>query len=209
MPRQTALAAASLLALAACDDASLNFATKRDGTAAGIRTLSMFSGAVRVRGPEGYCIDRRASRARTGFAVLAGCARVSDAELLPSLDGFLTVQVGEPGSALVEGNEDMLAGLLREEAGRRLLSESGSGSEVTVYGVDRQTGLVVVQFADAAALPIRGVDGAGWRAFMDLGDRLAIVSLRGLADTPLSDDAGDLLIRAAAVALRDANAADG
>ncbi len=206
MPRRAQLAAVALLALIACDDVGLDFATQSDGTTAGIRTLSMFSGTVRVRGPEGYCIDRRASRARTGFAVLAGCARVSDAQLLPTLDGLLTVQVGAPGSALVSGQEAVLAGLFSEAAGRRLLSEGGDGATVTVYGVDRRAGLVVVQFADAASLPIEGVQGAGWRAFIDLGDRLATVSLRGLADAPLSDDDGDLLIRSAAAALREANA---
>lgn len=176
---------------------------QRDGTAQGIRTLSLFDGAVRVRGPDGYCIDRQASRARTGFVVLAACARVSEAELLPSLDGLLTVQIGVAGSAVVAGNEATLARLLTEEAGRGLLA-AGEGP-VTVHEAEGEAGLVVVRYTDPGAAPMPGTEPTGWRAFLDLGDRSAVISLRDFILKPLSMQEGEILIRAAAAALSEAN----
>lgn len=176
---------------------------ERDGTNQGIRTLSLFDGSVRVRGPEGYCIDRQASRTRTGFAVLAACARVSEAELLPSLDGFLTVQIGDAGTAVVAGNEAVLAGLLEEREGAGLLS-NGDG-DVDVHQTLSEAGLVLVRYTDPDAPEMQGTVPSGWRAFLDLKDRSAVVSVRSFAQEPLSLGEGEALIRAAAAALKDAN----
>ena len=203
----------ALLALTACADigervtaavpALSERGAARDGTNEGIRTLAMFNGTVKVRGPEGYCIDRQASRTRTGFAVLAACARVSEAEIVPSLDGLLTVQIGEDDSAVVTGNEATLARLLAEEAGRGLLSE-GSGA-VTVHETESQDGLVLVRYTDPEARAMEGTEGPSWRAFLDLGGRSAVLSLRAFSASPLSPREGEILIRAAATALAEAN----
>ena len=163
----------------------------------------MFDGAVRVRGPEGYCIDRQASRARTGFAVLAACARVSEAELLPTLDGLLTVQIGEANSAVVRGQEDTLATLLEKEAGQALLS--AGEAEVTVYETEARDGLVLVRYNDPDAPRMRGTEATGWRVFLDLGDRSAVISLRAFEANPLDERDGEILIRTAAAALAEAN----
>ncbi len=180
-------------------------AAAREATARGLRTMSLFDGAVRVRGPEGYCVDAGASSARTGFTVLAACARVSEAPLLPDLDGLLTVQIGEPGSAVVAGNEATLAALLAEEAGRAMLSDSGGATAVQVHETVSEAGLVVVRFADGGARAMEGTEGPGWRAFLDVAGRSAVISLRPFTAVPLTAARGEALIRAAAAALRAAN----
>ncbi len=204
------LAFAALVAVSACADLGDQFASAlsdrgaaRDGTNQGIRTLSMFSGDVRVRGPEGYCIDRQASRARTGFAVLAACARVSNAELLPTLDGLLTVQIGEAGSAVVSGQEEVLASLLEQDAGQALLS--AGTAPVTVFGTESRDGLVLVRYSDPDAPEMQGTQATGWRAFLDLGNRSAVISLRAFETKPLAERDGEILIRTAASALAEAN----
>ena len=53
---------------------------------------------------------------------------------------------------------------------------------------------------------MEGTDPPGWRAFLDLGPRSAVISLRSFSANPLSPEAGDRLIRAAARALAEANA---
>ncbi len=201
-----AIPVAALIAVAGCagvGEVVTGFGAARDGTARGIRTLSLFDGAVRVRGPEGYCVDRQASRTRTGFAVLAACARVSDAEILPSLDGLLTVQIGEEGSAVVAGNEEALARMLTEEAGRGLLSDGGGA--VTVHQAESQEGLVLVRFTDPAARAMEGMEAPAWRAFLDLGGRSAVISLRAFEAVPLGAGEGEILIRAAAAELAEVN----
>src|SRR6188474_3476317 len=91
-----------LLALAGCD-------MPAGGT--GVRQASFMEGAVSVRGPDGYCIDQRVSRGDTGFAVLETCALLADPAAMTTTDGFLTVQFGPDGSAIVTGAEGELAAL--------------------------------------------------------------------------------------------------
>lgn len=165
----------------------------------GLRTMSMFDGAVRVRGPEGYCIDRQASRTGTGFVVMAACARVSGAATLPAQDGLLTVQIGEEGSALVAGNEEALMRMLAEGAGRGLLSDGGG--PVTVHRAVGRPGLVLVRYTDPAAQAMAGTEAPGWRAFLDLRGRSAVISLRAFESAPLDAAGAESLIRAAAAEL--------
>lgn len=172
----------------------------------GIRTLSVLDGAVSVRGPEGFCVDQQSSRAEAGFAVLAGCALVSDATVMPSHEGLITVQIGGSDSAGVAGAESELAGLLRTAQGAALLSASGDPATVQVRRVDRADGVVVVRFSDAAPAATPGLERLEWRAFLDIKGRLTTISLRGFDRAPLPAEQGLRLLSQAIGALRAANA---
>ena len=171
----------------------------------GVRTLSMLEGAVSVRGPEGYCVDQQSSRPSSGFAVLAGCALVSDAAMMPTLEGLITVQIGSANSASVSGAEAELAGLLRTAQGAQLLSAAGNPASVQVVRVDRADGVVVVRFSDAAPAPLPGLEPSEWRAFLDIRGRLTTISLRGFDRAPIPSDQGLRLLSQAIGALRSAN----
>jgi hypothetical protein len=174
--------------------------------ARGIRTLSVLDGAVSVRGPEGFCVDQQSSRAGSGFAVLAGCAVLSDATVMPTHEALITVQIGATDSAAVSGAEADLAALLRTVQGATLLSASSDPATVQVARIDRADGVVVVRFSDAAPTAIQGLEPLEWRAFLDIRGRLTTISLRGFDRAPLPADQGLRLLSQAIGALRAANA---
>ena len=188
---------AAMIVLAGCD-AGL------DGR--GIRTLAVLDGAVAVRGPDGYCVDQQSSRAGSGFAVLAGCALVSDATEMPVHEALITVQIGSQGSAAVTGAEAELAALLRTAQGAALLSDSSDAGSVQVDRVDRADGVVVVRLSDAAPAQVQGLERREWRAFLDIRGRLTTISLRGFDRAPLPAEQGLRLLSQAIGALRAANA---
>ena len=188
---------AAMIVLAGCD-AGL------DGR--GIRTLAVLDGAVSVRGPDGSCVDQQSSRAGSGFAVLAGCALVSDATVMPVHEALITVQIGSQGSAAVTGAEAELAALLRTAQGAALLSDSSDAGSVQVDRVDRADGVVVVRLSDAAPAQVQGLERREWRAFLDIRGRLTTISLRGFDRAPLPAEQGLRLLSQAIGALRAANA---
>lgn len=171
----------------------------------GVRAVALYDGAVRVQGPEGYCVDRAASRARSGFAVLAGCGLLAPQDAMPALDGFLTVQFGEAGSAGVAGREAELRALLSTPAGAALLSRTGVPETVTLERTEAGRGIVVVEFADSAPAGPEGLEPGEWRAFLDIGGRMATLSLRAFSRAPLDRDAGRRLLSQAVSALRAVN----
>lgn len=171
----------------------------------GVQTLDVAGGAVTVQGPEGFCVDTRTSRPGRGFAVLASCALVSDMAVVPGIEGLITVQVGDAGSALVAGSERDLVSLLQSPTGAALLAGNGDAGSIDLDFVDNSPGLVLVHFTDSAAPMVPGVEALEWRAFLDLGDRLATIGVRGFARDPLGRDEGLRLLNRAVFALRAAN----
>ena len=188
---------AALILLAGCETGIEN---------RGIRTLSVLDGAVSVRGPEGYCVDQQSSRAGSGFAVLAGCAVVSDATMMPTVEGLITVQIGAASSASVTGAEPEMAALLRTTLGAQLLSAASNPASVQVARVDRADGVVVVRFSDATPAATPGLEPSEWRAFLDIKGRLTTISLRGFVRAPIPSEQGLRLLSQAIGALRAANA---
>ena len=202
--RKTILALLGLAWLSACTDGAAFPGLGRDMTGDGIRTLSVLDGAVRVRGPRGYCVDQSASVASKGFAIMAGCALLSDrAAMMPDRAGLLTVQFGAPGSALVGAGSNDLAEVLRDDAGQALLASGEDGVEIGKVRVD--DGVVLVRFEDRAGAPIPGTTPTVWRGFTDIGDRLVTVSVLSYERDPLDSEAGRSLLELTLQALAEVN----
>jgi hypothetical protein len=202
--RKTILALAALSWLSACGLGITLPGFGRDMTGGGIRTLALLDGAVRVGGPEGYCVDQSASAASRGFAIMAGCAVLSErAAKMPDRAGLVTVQFGAPGSALVGAGAADLAEVLRDGAGQGLLSGGEAGVEVGEIAVDDTR--VMVRFEDHAGAPIPGTTPMVWRGFTDIGDRLVTVSVLAYDHDPLTGEAGRFLLEAALRALKEVN----
>lgn len=174
-----------------------------------VARLAISGGAVTAAGPAGYCVDQSTSRPRNGFATLAPCATLGGEGALPAITAVALVQVGAAGSASVSGSEPVFADFLSSEDGRALLSRAGDASQISVARATGARGVVTVGFADAAPPPIDGLQSEEWRSFIDVGDRLVTVSVRGLSAQPLSASTGELLLSRFVTALRDANSADG
>ncbi|MCC7320517.1 MAG: hypothetical protein IT542_06000 [Rubellimicrobium sp.] len=171
----------------------------------GVRAMALADGGVVAQAPEGYCLDRRTSRAETGFAVMGGCALLSRLGVVPPVEGMITVQVGAPGSAAVTGAEEDLVTLLRSARGAQLLSSSGVPESILVEAIDHEPGAVLVRFHDAAPPIARGLERTEWRAFFDVAGRLATLTVRGFERAPMARETGRALLHEAMEALRAAN----
>jgi len=169
--------------------------------------MSLAEGDVVVATPTGYCIDERTSRPSRGFVVMAGCALVSDEPSMPAVDGLITVQVGDADTALVDNDEEALAALLATAQGAAVLSPNGDPTAIEIDRLENRDGVVYVHFIDSAAPPVDGLEQLEWRAFFDLGSRLATVTVRGFARAPLDTDEGLSLLRRAVATIRDASPA--
>jgi len=193
---RAALALTAVAGIAACD---------MPMPGQGTRSLALYDGAVRAQGPDGYCVDPASSRPDTGFAVLGACGLLFATGIMPQTDGFITVQVGEAGSATVAGSESDLATLLRLPLGAALLTEAGNPATVSIGQIDRGDGLVSVRFSDRAPPPVEGLMAEEWRAFLDIGDRLVTIGVRGYTRAPLTAGQSQQILYGTVAALRAAN----
>jgi hypothetical protein len=171
----------------------------------GTRSLPLLDGSLRVKGPQGYCVDPDASRPETGFAVLGACGLMVAAGIMPQTDGFITIQIGDGGTAAVAGNEAALASLLRTSDGVALLTEAGDPSAVTLGQIDLGDGIVSVRFTDSSPPPVEGLMADEWRAFLDIEDRLVTIGVRGYNRAPLTAGQAQALLYGTVAALRAAN----
>lgn len=169
------------------------------------RSLALYDGAVLAQAPEGYCVDPLASQPATGFAVMGSCGLLAGTGALPQGEAFITVQIGAPGTATVAGSETDLATLLRLPLGAAMLTEAGDPATVTIGRITQGDGVVFVRFADSAPPPVAGLAAEEWRAFLDLGDRLVTVGLRGYARSPLSPQEAEGLLYSTVATLRSVN----
>jgi hypothetical protein len=172
----------------------------------GVQTLALLDGAVKVRAPQGYCVDPVASRAETGFAVISSCGLIAATGVFSTTDGFVTVQFGPEGSAAVTGSEDALAALLRTRQGAALLSQSGQPNNIRVDHMDRGDGLISVHFTDRGPALVDGLMQDEWRAFLDINGRLTTISVRAYERTTLTSGQAQELLYATVAQVRAANA---
>lgn len=159
------------------------------------QTLSL-NGGLTVTGPSGYCVDKAASRPRANFALLAACARVSDADRLPFVDAIVTVQSA--------GAQSGLAG--QEEAINARLDAPGGlfGAGVTAGETEREGRTVFVSYT-AEAPYLAGTQSAGLKAVTTIEDQLLVLTAHGLDGSALSrSDLTDVL-RGTILAMRAAN----
>lgn len=169
--------------------------------------LALYGGEVIAAVPEGYCIETKASNARTGFAVMVACEVIAGETDRPRLNGFVTVQVGAAGSGIVASDPDGFASFLSSTAGESLLSVNGSAGTVTVGRVTQTQGGVTVRFTDQSAPPVAGLGTTEWRAFVDIKGRLTTIAVRGLAGDPLSASEGQSLLESVLRSMLANNAA--
>ncbi|MCO4847406.1 MAG: dihydroxy-acid dehydratase [Yoonia sp.] len=189
--------AGAILALAGCAGGFLGGAP--------VAQLAMFGGAVTAVGPTGYCADPAASRPNRGFAIFAPCVTLGANNVAAAVSAIITVQVGESGSAIVHSDPAGFAAVLGGASGPTILARGGDAKTVTVNTVIRDDARVSVYFTDNAAVVIDGAQNAEWRSFVDLGDRLVTVSVRGFDAAPLLAQNGEALLDQSINALIAAN----
>lgn len=200
--------AGAVIALAGC---SGNVSKVIDDLPGGVSeaapAVALFRGDVIAVGPTGYCVDPDSSRIKTGFAILAPCTTLGVEGAVDVTRAIATVQAGEKGSAIVEGNAEAFAAYLRGPDGPLALSRSGDADTVKVSEVQAKERHVIVYLQDKAPAFLDGAQEEEWRAFFDVAGRLLTVSVRGLDGAPLSESQGASLLEQAVKALFAANSA--
>jgi hypothetical protein len=167
-----------------------------------VSAVAVFDGAVTVAGPPSYCVDPQASRPSGGFILLAACGAVGGDDY-PRDSALLSAQVGAAGSAAVSGSEPVLANLLATSDGAASMGLSGTALSNVRAGNNE----VVVMITRRAGDVPDGVGTTEWRVFTDVGDRLVTLTVRSIANEPLSNADGRRLLLRFLEAVRQASPA--
>ncbi len=202
--RFRALAAAAILGLlAACDPAAMGAAPGRANVTVAGRNLAIVP-------PPGFCIDTASINvSSTGAFVMASdCALLGgrpvaegDAE---SLGAVLTASIS--ASATAPGNLAELEAFAATPQGRAALSRSGRGDRARVLATRSRNGVLYILIDDRGPQPIAGIEPRFWRAFLDLGGQMAVLSVLGFEGAGVDPTQGLALIQRFADHTQAANA---
>jgi len=146
-----------------------------------------------IAGPQGYCVDRSASRAgRAGFVLMASCSAISQApeHPAPGRKGLLTATVGASGSGAEPIDPELFGAYFRSAEGRAALSNTGEAEAVSVLGSRVSDGAFYVVFLDRSTPSQPDLGPARWRAIFTTRGRIVTAVLHSFLDDPISREAG-------------------
>jgi len=202
------LLAAVLFGLAGCETSGL-------GTAASRTTVNVAGDAITVIAPTGFCVDNKSTSVdRTGAFVL-----MSDCDLLSGQPASRTDIVGAALTASIsngglggEGDDPVqsladLQEFVDTGEGKALLSRSGQSNGVRILSTMQHGDVLFVLVEDRGRQPIAGVEQQFWRAFLELGDRLVVLSVLEFEGAGVSSQDGLNLLSSLASSLQRANGA--
>ncbi|AHM03539.1 hypothetical protein roselon_01148 [Roseibacterium elongatum DSM 19469] len=170
--------------------------------------------AVVVTGPEGYCVDETATRddGATAFVLLGNCAAISNSRRAdqPSVPAVLTAAISAPSdSGSIADSLPDLDAFFRTDQGRTLLSRTEEAATVSVLDTRTEGAMFLLHASDISAGPVEGVQDDYWRAYLDLGPRIATLSVLALEDRDVSEAESLATLRAFAGAVQSANFGQG
>lgn len=175
-------------------------------------SVAVTSDLVTVTGPQGFCVDPTAlnETGDSAFVLLGNCAAISSERRAPQPDvpAVLTATVSAPseGGGLIDDPETLDA-FVRSDEGRALLSRSGDPESVTILQTEPVGALFLLQARETGGSPIAGVQPTYWRAYIDLDERLATLTVLALDERPLADLESRALLMAFSGAVLTANGA--
>lgn len=195
-----------LLVTASCGRMSVG----PSGTAP-VRAVSVTSDMVTVSGPEGFCIDPESTRdsGDTAFVLLGNCAVISDRRSAgqPAVQAILTASLSEAdASQTLRGAIPDLGDFFASDEGRQLLSRAGEADTVEVLDSFHQGDVFYLHARDSSASEIQNVSSDYWRSYLDVGDRIATLTVLGREDNPVPSDTGLQTLREFTQAVQLANA---
>ncbi|MBF9035992.1 hypothetical protein HKCCE2091_17220 [Rhodobacterales bacterium HKCCE2091] len=179
--------------------------------------LAVTTDAVTVAGPRGFCVDPEATtdRGTTAFVLMGNCAAINGSRMAgqPAEPAILTAAISEPGAPdAIAGSLSTLPEFFASADGRRVLSRSGDPETVTVDQSFAEGAVFYLHATDASEGATPGVSDSYWRAYFDVGPRIATLSVLTLDGSGMGDDQALALLRqfvAATQAANPAPAADG
>ena len=175
-----------------------------------------------VEPPDGYCLDEGSvdvSRL-AAFALVADCLQDRLVEMdsgsgteksgqvsLPrSFPGILTISIsGEPAYDRGPQALDNLEALIESEQGRKLLGRGKDGTPGHTIATRRIGGALYVLIEAPAATGATFLAPRFWRAFIDVSDRMVLVTVSSFSDRPIAEDAMMGFLAQQMSRLRDVN----
>ena len=154
--------------------------------------------AVRVAGPEGFCVDTSLSEfgTQTAFVLFGNCAVIGNSESLtqPKTPAVVTVSVAEgAGGASIAQTSHELARFFETESGLGSLSRAGDPNSVELVESIVANGAVFLRARDTSAGNVAGANDTFWRGFLDAGSSVVVVSVVSFEEPPGNRD-GQLAI---------------
>jgi hypothetical protein len=137
---------------------------------------------VVIAGPPGFCVDESATRSEgdTAFVLLGNCAAISGSRRAaqPDMSVVLTAAVSDASDAgSIAESLGELETYFRSEEGRALLSRTQEPGTVTVLETDALGDMFILHASDTSEGAVEGVVPDYWRAYFDVGRRIATLSV--------------------------------
>jgi hypothetical protein len=183
--------AAACLSIAGCDGGLFGASLSDAPTAPTHATVT--SDRIIVTGPPGYCVDPTATMNQdsTGFVLLGNCAAIANSRRArqPDTPAILTATISEPfAQGRLSDVLDQLDTFFRTPEGLALISRSGDPAAVKVLETAAADDVFLLHASDQSDSTIAGVQPEYWRAYLDVGPRIATLSVLALQDRSLSRD---------------------
>lgn len=174
--------------------------------------VTVTSDEIVVTGPQGFCVDPTATRDEdgTGFVLLGNCAAIANSRraLQPTIPAVLTATISEPlGEGRLADSLDQLDGFFRSPEGLTLLSRSGDPAAILVLDTATKGEVFFLHASDDSDSAIAGVQPDYWRAYLDVGPRIATLSVLALEDRALSREESLSTLQSFVHAVQSANGA--
>jgi hypothetical protein len=175
-----------------------------------------------VEPPQGYCLDEGSVTVtrKAAFALVSDCMANGGPKLAENagkgsvvkfappraFPGIMTVSVsGEPAYGSEPGALDAFEALLDTPAGLTLLGRGSSPEPGKVAAVRRIGGALYVLIEEPPGGRGAFLAPRFWRAFIDINDRLVLVTVSSFSDRPIADDAMMGFLALQMTRLRQAN----
>lgn len=157
-----------------------------------LRKTSLLGGDVVVRGPEGYCVDRRSLRHRdtSGFALLASCESLSGVRGQQVEPVLMTVSVVPGGPEVQRPGATEIAALM---------------APAQVLAAHEDADLALVHFASGGDGVLPGGDARHWRGGMVVNGYLVGLALYAQKDGAMAGGDGRRLLTELARSIRRAS----
>lgn len=184
------------------------------GLGGGVDRVALTSDQLPVMAPPGFCVDPTETRdnGAAAFVLFGNCAAVTDQRLArqPQNHAILTAAISEP--ATEGGIAASMAGLpdfFRSADGAAVLSRSGDPDAVEVLQTFVAGDVFFLRASDSSPGAVPGVQDVYWRAYFDMGPRIATLSVLALEDTGTSEAAQLSLLETFVAQTRAAGASEG
>ncbi|MBN2907654.1 MAG: hypothetical protein JXJ18_13170 [Rhodobacteraceae bacterium] len=174
--------------------------------------LAVAGGTVTIAGPQGFCIDGRASRdgADGAFVLMASCAAITRNRKapVPPEEALLTASVspqpGPGGSA--KDRALVLKRYFASDEGRAALARDGRPGSIAIDEMRDRDGLFLIHARDRSAGLASGLRDDFWRAIFEVNGRIVTASVVGMEAQPFSTSTGLNILRDFAARIRTESA---